>query len=322
MISWQSYLSRFVDNIREAYKAELLGEGLELEVLEKTEPGIKRTAFVKPCQIDVFEFSSVSKVLWIVRNEKNEPDKEFRVVEGIKESPRDFSTSKKYKKYDDAFSFAEWNEEDFGQHLFKDGPNILVSSSSHYDAMLFFYNPRETNPQDLVIHMFHRYRTSTFRSVERFRIEESTSKIRDEVKKSLKTEVSPPILNAMKSIEDSLLKLKKIDEHEQKLTSIEDEIVGVRRLIGTKTFGEWKTLLSEIDKLNARIDSVSNIKDAYDKVLAQQNEFMKQQAEVMKQQSSFINWIRYATILLPVAVISVPIIEVVSILIRHYLGIL
>jgi len=71
-------------------------------------------------------------------------------------------------------------------------------------------------------------------------------------------------------------------------------------LVGTKTFGEWKALLAEIDKINVRIDALSNIINAYDKVL--------------NQQSSFITWIKYATILVPIAVVSVPIIE----LLLHY----
>ena len=36
----------------------------------------------------------------------------------------------------------------------------------------------------------------------------------------------------------------------------------MRKLVGTKTFGEWKVLLSEIDKINTRIDSLSKVRDA------------------------------------------------------------
>ena len=100
-----------------------------------------------------------------------------------------------------------------------------------------------------------------------------------------------------------------------RIAKIEQDVNGVRRLVGTETFGEWKALLSEIDKINTRIDALFHIREAYDKVL-------EQQAKVIEQQSSFIKWIRYATILLPIAVISVPAIEIISILIRHSLGVL
>ena len=316
MISWRDYLSIFVEGIREAYEVELSRDGLKPQVLEECDPFIKRLVFVKPCQIDVFEFSAVGKVLWIVRNDKNKPDMEFKIVEGIEKSPTDFmATHEKYVKYHEAFDFAEWTQEDFGEFFFKETPNIIAIK--HYDGMLFFSNPKDTNPKDLVLKMFYRYRTIVLRSIQRFRIEDSMSKIVKEVKGIKETEVSAPILNALTSIEVSLGKLKKIDEHEQKLMSMKNEIVGVRKLIGTKTFGEWKVLLSEIDKMNTRIDALSDIKGAYDKVLAQQNAFMKQQSEVMKQQSSFIKWVKYATILVPIAVVSVPVIEI---LLRHFLG--
>jgi len=68
---------------------------------------------------------------------------------------------------------------------------------------------------------------------------------------------------------------------------------------------------AKVNELNTRINSLSDIKEAYDRVLIQQ-------AEVMKQQSSFIAWIKYATILVPIAVVVAPIIEV---LIRHFLNI-
>jgi len=93
---------------------------------------------------------------------------------------------------------------------------------------------------------------------------------------------------------------------------LRDDIIGIKKIVGSETYGEWKVLLSEIDKVNTRIDALTDIKDAYDKVLTQQ-------AEVIKQQSSFMNWIKYSTILLPIAVASIAIIEI---LIRYFLGVL
>ena len=43
---------------------------------------------------------------------------------------------------------------------------------------------------------------------------------------------------AENALETALEKLKKIDEHGEKLVSIESELTGIRRLVGTKTFGE------------------------------------------------------------------------------------
>lgn len=98
---------------------------------------------------------------------------------------------------------------------------------------------------------------------------------------------------------------------------LREDVSGLRRIVGGKTFGEWKVFISEIDKINTRIDALSDIRSAYDKVLAQQNDFMKQQTEVIKQQASFVTWIKYATILVPVAVLLTP---VISALIQYFLG--
>lgn len=121
---------------------------------------------------------------------------------------------------------------------------------------------------------------------------------------------------------------------------VDEEIGAFREIVGkSEKLQDWKmfsgdvdflkrthvnkeTYNSEIkrleDTINTRIDSIQNIKEAYDKVLSQQNEFMGQQAKVIEHQSSFINWIKYATILVPLAVVSVPIIELV---LRHFLAI-
>jgi len=128
---------------------------------------------------------------------------------------------------------------------------------------------------------------------------------------------------------------KKIDGALQEIRRIDGEIGKVRQLIGvSKEYQDWKLLVSDVDRLkgehvskevfkakldelDTRINSLAEIREAYDKILAQQNTFMKQQADVMKQQSSFITWIKYATILVPIAVVSVPIIEI---LLHNFLG--
>jgi uncharacterized membrane protein (DUF106 family) len=134
--------------------------------------------------------------------------------------------------------------------------------------------------------------------------------------------------------------IEKIEKLETQMRSSEDkteeQINRIRQLIGTsEKYLEWRAFTadfehiktthiarevfdSKINELSTRIDSLSEIKKAYDTVLAQQNEFMKQQAEVMKQQSSFVTWIKYATVLVPIAVVLVPVIDL---LLRHFLNI-
>jgi len=126
---------------------------------------------------------------------------------------------------------------------------------------------------------------------------------------------------------------KELDEALEGIRRIDEKINRVRKLVRfSQEYQDWKVLVSDVhrlkgehvprevfdakvDELATRIDSLCVIREAYDKVLAQQT-------KVIEQQSSFIKWIKYATILLPIAVISVPVIEIISIMIRHSLGIL
>lgn len=57
------------------------------------------------------------------------------------------------------------------------------------------------------------------------------------------------------------------------------------------------------NEMNLRMNTLSKIQDSYEKVLSQQ--------------TSFLKWIRYATILLPIAVLFAPLIEI---MVRHLLS--
>jgi hypothetical protein len=306
-LPWKEYLSIFIDKIREAYETELTNFEVEPKAFFESKSFVKRFTFPKPCQITVLEFVSKSLTLWIVNFEESKPDKVFKIIEGIKEDPDEFlKNHREYERYAALIKIAAFSPDTMPYLSISETFNVMASKDSM--EYVFYSNLRKTiHPRDLALKMFYERRIDVLRIAQRSRIEKIASEMRDEAKEL-------GLLGAEKTLEDTLDKLKIIDEHEQKLITMEDELTGVRKLVGTRTFGEWKVLLAEIDKVNTRIDAFSNIKDAYDKVLAQQNEFMKQQADVMKQQASFVTWIKYSAILVPIAVISVPIIEIIRIL--------
>lgn len=143
------------------------------------------------------------------------------------------------------------------------------------------------------------------------------------------------MLAIAKRIDESITTVTTLEKHESRLSRIEQDIGGVRKLIGvTKEFQDFRILTTDVEELKkthvnreifdtkinelkTRIDLFREFKEAYDEVLDQQNNFMKQQSEVMKQQSSFMNWIKYSTVLIPITVACIPIIEIV---IRYFLG--
>jgi len=171
----------------------------------------------------------------------------------------------------------------------------------------------------LLSKLFFRDMMGIVRSIAKVRQMEEIEETVGVIKKEAGAIPSPKLKDSiMKSVAKLERHIKQIEEIDKKQTKLEDEMTGVRKLIGSKTFGEWKVLLSEIDKINLRIDSLSEIKKTYDTLFAQQTEFMKQQSKVMEQQASFVIWIKYATILVPIAVMLAPVIDV---LIRHFISI-
>lgn len=155
-------------------------------------------------------------------------------------------------------------------------------------------------------------RTAEIRS-----IEEQLAEIKADINKIRGKKLQTKMLQHTSRISDSLVSVKTLEEHERKLKSMEDDLTGVRRLIGTKGFGEWKSLVFDVEYLKKRVEDVSDIRESYKEVLDHQTKVLDNQAKVLAQQSNFISWIKYSTILVPLAVAWVPIIET---LIRHFLS--
>lgn len=65
-------------------------------------------------------------------------------------------------------------------------------------------------------------------------------------------------------------------------------------------------------EIEMRFSLLEKLEKAYMDVLNQQREFMKQQSDVMKQQASVVQWIKYASFLLPVAAVSISVIQIIA----------
>lgn len=310
-ISWEEYIKSSVLEFRRRYSA--LSEEDRMIMKKSTRAGV---ALDTPSQFIIVDPDKFSTKLLICFHAKQYPDLETFVYENMpkhiiiskiqKEEPK-WLQSVSLEKIKEAIRSIrrttterkDWTAADATREIFLLWFSFDCRSDKDFLA--------ETSLQILGIYL------DTEKS--RTEIKETVSDIKRDAQSIEVEELRTKILEKTAILE------KQIEPLYGKFKKLEDDLVGVRKLVGSETYGEWKSLLSEIDKINTRIDAVSDIRSAYDKVLAQQNEFMKQQSEVMKQQSNFIKWIKYATVLLPIAVISVPIIEIISIIIRHYLGI-
>jgi predicted transcriptional regulator len=106
----------------------------------------------------------------------------------------------------------------------------------------------------------------------------------------------------------------------QEIKRLDNEIGKVRQLVGvTKEFQDWKLLVSDVDRLKgehvprevfeSKLRELSTKIEAYEKIEEAYERLSTQQEKVLEQQSSFLKWIKYSTILVPIAVAVIPVIE-------------
>jgi len=334
--TWKMFLHDLVMKFRRDFENEFTPE--QRNCLAKRHHKVKDMLGIllaEPTQIAVFDFLEPFPIAFLITHNPNSPDLEFYVYERVAD-PRELT-----KTIIEENPFWLKDIEQLG--FFKDiesfkGMEELTSFRyvEEHAIVLFTQVEARKNPEFIVKTLFSSIKMDLRNlrmGAERERIGKSALDLKENATQISEPEIRAKVLDATNKIDKALDQMKHLEKYEERLGLVENEIGGVRKLVGTKSFGEWRVLVSDVDRLKGehvprevfeakiselsnRIASLSEIKTAYDKLLAQQNEFMKQQADVMKQQASFVTWIKYATILLPIAVISVPIIEII----RYLLG--
>jgi hypothetical protein len=177
------------------------------------------------------------------------------------------------------------------------------------------------SPTSLSEHFISIIKSSNYRIRTEERIGRSVDQIKQEAESLPSGDLRDRILEQTSSLEQEMVQLRK---------RLDDEMSTFRKIIGNSTdfqdfriFSEDVTDLkkthvprevfdSKVSELNTRINAFVDMKKAYEKMLSQQNEFMQQQSTVMSKQAEFMQWVKYATILLPVAVILVPVLEIIK----------
>jgi hypothetical protein len=305
-LGWEEYLKIFIQITRELYSAELTRDKRDFQELSSLKIHFFRDiACAVPCQIQLFEFPSINKVVFIITTDPKKPDAQIIVNEAIKITPSEYIASKgninQEAKTILEFAGENWNENYLNELL------PLTFSHVNSTGLLFSYNPSKTlHPRDLATKIFYYNRAYVLRAIYQSIVKESINSI---IKKSEEgTTIDKLELSDLKkTFEQSI---KKVEEQEEKIVSLQNNINGIQKLVGTETYGEWKVLLTEIDKLNNRIDCLSEVRTAYDKVL-------DQQTKVLVQQSNLLNLVKYAAILIPIAIAFAP---VINSIVQHFLG--
>lgn len=266
-----------------------------------------------PCQIEYNTFGEFGTI-WSIIHDPNREDLEITINTFESKDERKSYLERITEEYQWSTKLENWTKKTM-ESLASDGL-MFIAPKNYMWTSYSSENPIAQANQlleitlDIVAHEIE--------NEKHMELQEIAESLKEDVETISEEKVRARFEETSSKMNEVLKKFRVIDEHKLKIEKMESELSGVRKLVGTKSYGEWKVLVSEIDKINTRIDCLKEIREAYDKVLGRQDKFMEQQAEVMKQQSSFLTWIKYATILVPIAVVSVPIIEI---LIRHFLGI-
>jgi hypothetical protein len=316
--NWKEYVTEVIKDFRQRF------ENLDTEVRKIIKEELYEDTLLEPCQIEVL--ASSGEICCFVAHDKNVDDMEVIIREVPVGTP--FAESEFLTKY----RYVPLGQSPREYFLL---PNKWVV----FNTKNLLHPVRGRPKPSLFVHRLLRRLTERanekVRSERVISLEKSASGLEASISKLPESEARSTLGKLAKEIDKALEDIKRVDK----------ELLGVRKIMGaSKEYQDWRVLISDVDRLKgehvskgefeseikrvddrikeglnaigSRVSALSDIREAYDKVLAQQNEFMKQQADVMKQQVSFVTWIKYATILLPIAVISVPIIEIV----RYLLG--
>ena len=317
MKSWEEYLRYNILHFR----AEYGKKPKKFKELVNKKKELFLVSLLKPCQIVVIDFPFLK--CFIVLHSEEFPDMEIEVAEHMTYKDLSSAALKRAKLLKSTSSKGIHRIMIFIKNL----TDFMRKSTVNKGGWDYFENfsvavertdyRTSDGPNQFSDWQFRYLDIMTDRISRKEQIEKIEDTVED-LSRDVKAipeeiELRNRIMETAQRLREEITPLKK----QQK--ELRDDIIGIKKIVGSQTYGEWKVLLSEIEKVNTRVDAFSDIKDAYDKVLTQQNEFMKQQAEVIKQQSSLMNWIKYSTILLPIAVASIAIIEI---LIRYFLGVL
>ena len=356
-----SVIEQYREGVERIVKEEIARKRFTEETIKKQLQSFQlNTTFFSPCQIEVIEIEKTKIFNLFVTFDKDRPDKEILVTKIPKDTDiKRFidEHSKRFPYWSKQLSDTDLRM--FERHKTTLRKDVLLkqitkqrkplgttwmyidSRSSLYSRAFDF---RKQGIARFVKETLEHFNREFARILEGLQKISSVERIPADLRAKVGQIKQENIRSDLMKLTDSIEKLihsysNRLKDQERLTTAIREDVDGVRQLVGVSTeYQDWKLLVSDVHRLKGehvpkeifdakvgelgtRIDSLSEIREAYDKILAQQTEFMKQQAEVMRQQSSFIKWIKYATILLPIAVISVPIIEIISVLIRHYLNI-
>jgi len=256
---WQKFLQRVVTAYRDRMDALSEEERYTLLHLLPTYRLAQNLVLYEPCQIVVFTFSPSIRTSFLVLHDPSHPDCEFFSYEGIsdlllfeKNATREHPFWLKAAR--SLAFFAGWH----GRGL----------SFSEEGALAYFEGQEARSSPDYVMNELFGSAQDWLREslihLGTRRIQETTGELRQDAMSITQKEIRTRVLESTGAIEVALRQMRRLDPLERSVTAIQEEIKGVRTLIGaTKEFQEFRVLTSEVDRLSR--EHVS--KDVFDETV-------------------------------------------------------
>jgi hypothetical protein len=268
-MSLEEYLNTVVAKFRHYYD--------KLSEEEKSEAQLNMT-FAKPCQIEFFSFEGNGQFM-IVTFRSDSPD-DLKIYEHIKEDPASFVEDKisRFKEKRGLSKIILKRGKIHGGSWVGLGEN--ASAYFFDDIQTEHPNPEKYGEEILktVRDQVQERLRARKRIIEYGAIEEEIRAIRLDIKRIEDSGLRARMLESTKKIDEAISTVKTLEVHEQRLSQIEQEIGGVRKMIGTtKEYQDFRVLAtdvndlkrshvhkdvfeSEIKRLDQRIDSLREIR--------------------------------------------------------------
>lgn len=303
MTSWVPFLRETIEFYRKEFKRWFNPEQQKL-IREKA----LEASLLEPCQIEVLKWKKGKGAVLLLIHDDRLPDMMFKIHKAVESLDSSEFLAKYKHKFEFFFDL---------QELIKDIPRVRDSLLVFMKKAIHVYGRKSLPPKELAL-SFLRNAQKVFKTEKIDDIGRST----DGLKKSIAKIPE-------KDIRDELLaNAKKIDSSTQEIRRMDEEITKMRQLVGvSQEYQDWKVLVSDVHRLKgehvprevfeSKVSELSTKIEAFEKIEKAYERLSSRQEKVLEQQSSFLNWIKYSTILVPIAVACVPIIQE---LIRHYLS--
>jgi len=207
-------------------------------------------SLIKPCQIVVFDFIEPFPIAFLITHHTDHPDLDFYIYKRIDNPKQLEKTITEEKPY--------WLEDIKNYGFFKDVKRkpSWTSSLTYGDErafLLFTEEKARKNPEWIAKALIRSIKSSFYEyhmDTQREQIGESTSKLKKDATLIPAPNIRTRVLDAADKIDNALRQMEHLKKYDKRLGFIEQEIGGVRKLIGvTKEYQDFIVLTSTVDEI-------------------------------------------------------------------------